>query len=256
MGAALKLKNHGLCLRKNAYTESSKEITLLYQLTFALDSFYKEPCTQEGKAPNNWNPIFLHYYYGVFDPYMVGSYSTNTLYNSGKGYPFKPWNDQNGLERTKLFLQEIKEKMESTKYHIELDLPNRFIGRMNGYEDYILSTHYVTTREMVTHKTIIIGFFHLATGTYKRYLIKDVKKLCKLLRVFNGDFRRLLGLTDKGPGYVFDFDPEYNKNLTKEELDKRILQLVSDASSIPVTNEHVLEMLKTLKKYKDNIYYL
>jgi len=246
-----RLKEHsGLDLRRTVY----KNIPLLFQITFALDGFYQEPSSQ-GTAPPTWNPIFLHYVYGIFDPYMRGFLHDKDP-NPGENGLYEPWNGVNGLERTKYFLNLVQRVMEEENYHIKEEPPEDVILVGDGYPDFIMSTHFITTREMITHKTIIIGFFHLKTRTYQRYLIKDVKKVCGLLRVFNGDFKRLLGISTKPiPHKRILYSKEYNKSLTKEELDKRLYQLISDASSIPITNEHILEMLKVLKKDKDNIYY-
>ncbi len=254
MGTLLQLKTSSLDLRKNVYRESIKEITPLLQLTFALYDFYNEPNFPDGIAPGRWNPIFLHTVYGIFDPYMVGSEIMNGVYNSHKSDVYGRWYRSNGIKRTRIFLNLVKKRVQECSYHIDFSIPQRNIKLgdhvfSTGYEEYIMSKHFICTREMITHKTIIIGFYHLATGTFKRYLIKDVKKLCKLLRVFNGDFIRLLGESNRKS----DIYKQYNVNITKDEFDKRVLQLVSDASSIPVTNEHILEMLKVLREFSSNV---
>lgn len=242
-----------LNLRENVYKESIKDITPLLQLKFALTSYYREPCSISGIAPKNWNPIFLHGIYDVFDPNMVSSINSNIMYNLCQSEVFEPWTGPNGLERTRIFLYMVREKMEEDSYHTNFNVPEDVIKDIrgcliqDGYEDYIMSLHYITTKEIVTRKSVIIGFYHIASGEYKRYLIKNIKKLCKLFRVYHGEFNRIFG---NPPLEKHDPNRIYNKNTTSEELDKKILQLVTDASAIPVTNKHILEMMKELKNPK------
>ncbi len=256
MGAALKLVTPDLDLRRDMY----KGISLLFQLTFALDGFYQEPYSINEKAPSNWNPIFLHYFYGILDPYMCGS---QIMCNPDESKLFEPWNNPNGIERTRLFLKEVACRMKETKYHINENIPNdvpdfcvtnQLIS--DKCAEYIMSTHFITTREVLTRDSIIIGFFHLQTSSFKRYLIKDVKKLCRVLRVFNGDFELLLGRSGKCKSIEYIYDLDYNKNTTKEEFDSKISKLIFDASSYRIKNEHVLLMLRELRGNKNNVYYL
>ena len=182
---ALLLKDVGFN-KINSKRDGYLDIPLVYQISYALSQFYDLPKNTLKPVPPEWNPVLIFYTAGLFDPNMMGPQGTITE------ELWEPWPDAIGVEKTKEYANSIKE----------------FIAKCDQYKDQkplyrgergwptILYNHFVLTREVITNKTIILGFYHLETGRFRRYLIKDVKKLCKVLRVTKGDFPRLLGKLD------------------------------------------------------------
>ena len=94
------------------------------------------------------------------------------------------------------------------------------------------------TREHAENQTII-GFFNLETGRYRRYLIKDIIEVCKILRKTGYDFARVFG---QAKDYVV-----YNNGVTQEEKEHQLKDLVSEVFD-EVTNEDVVTMLEFFKE--------
>lgn len=205
----------------NQQKQQYKNIPFVNQIFFALKDFYTIPLFSRNKPPNEWYPIFIHYSCGTFDPYMAGPY------NSGPRDPkhklFEPWTDCNGIEKT-------KQMIERTKYLLkERDYINK--PRYSSNE-YLLSTHFVITREYINSKDIVIGFFNMLDKAYKRFLIKDVNRLCKFLQI---DTQVIID------GQLFWLD-------NNSGLEKIINELITDAINIPIQNEHILEFLVAFRE--------
>ena len=219
----LKFKHQNLDLFNAKY----KDVSILEQIKYALTYFYSTPCHHKKETPKEWNPLFIHFSCGIFDPFRVGpqEYGKRNIDEL-----FEPWKDASGLARTRIFLNKTKKLMDERQYHKNKD--NAFIHQDINH---IMSLEFIITRELVSSNQDIIGFFHLKTKTFKRYFIKDVRKLCELLRFSNQDFTRIFGHSEEFKIYPQD--------MSKEEFNKTVSGLITDASDMKIQNEHILEML-------------
>lgn len=113
--------------------------------------------------------------------------------------------------------------------------------------DELVLNHFIITQEVLSKNSIVLGFFHTALHSYNRYKIKNIIKLCELLRVMRGDFSQILGKASPDDFKI------YNSNITKKRYLSEISSLISSASFIPIQNEHIFEMLKYFNIHGGNI---
>ena len=220
--------------KHNIFNDTYKDISIIEQINFALSGFYCTPCHHKKETPDEWNPLFLHFWFGGFDPYRISmcECSTEDLTDL-----FELRKNMSGLEATKEYLEDIKEIIGKDNHHTDIF---RAVSQTS-----ILSNHFIITKEPLTDNSEIIGFFHLETKTFRRYVIKDVKKLCELLRFSSHDFTKIFGYPEKTE--VFKHDT------SKEEFQKEFLNLVESAQHIEIENEHILEMLACFRDKKSNV---
>jgi len=104
--------------------------------------------------------------------------------------------------------------------------------------DELILNHFIVTQEVINENSIILGFFHLCTHVYNRYKIKDITRLCELLRVAQGDFSQILGKASPDDFKI------YNTNVNRKKYLSEISSLISNASFTPIQDTHILKMLK------------
>ena len=104
--------------------------------------------------------------------------------------------------------------------------------------DELILNHFIVTQEGINENSIILGFFQVVTHTYTRYKIKDIRKLCELLRVAQGDFSQILGKASPD-----DFSI-YNTHVDRKKYLSEISSLISNASFTPIQDVHILKMLE------------
>lgn len=199
---------------------------------FAITQFYPPDWlrvvpAQIKETPPEWNPVYIHYY-REFDPYMRGLDDVDQRSEE----LFTPWEGVNGLERARVYAEEVKNQIDSSDYFKKSILSIEF-----PYEclDSLLFRRFIFTREKVSYNSIILGFYHIAAGTYERYLIKDLKKYCRILRKSDGDFVKILG-SSKYPKRRFNIKSE-------EEKIKKSLPLIDNVTDTEIYNPCVAAMM-------------
>lgn len=223
----------------NILNNTYEGIPVLQQIKFALSNFYSTPCHNKKETPEQWNPIFLHYTCGIFDPTRVGP--SDYLKNGGVDALFQPWEGASGVQRTEMFLEKTKKMMDEQKYYDNSD------ALAKKTPEHTMSTHFIITREVIDDNTDILGFYHIESRKFKRYLIKDVRRLCELLRFSNHDFTRIFGYPESD-SYEF-----YNDNLSKEEFESEVSMVIENARNIDITDKNILTMLSYLRDTGDNV---
>ena len=225
----LKFKKRDL----NLFNDTYRGVSVLDQINFALSDFYSTPCSDKKEMPKEWNPIFIHYSCSIFDPYRIGTADYALKIKD----LYEPFQGASGVERTKIFLEQTKQLLSENAYHTE------DFG-LNHIEP-TMSCHFITTREPIDENKDIIGFYHIESKKYKRYLINDVRKLCELLRFSSYDFPRIFGHSDE-----FQY---YGRKLPKEEFQSRVSEFVEDASHIDIKDENILAMLSFFRDSDSNV---
>jgi hypothetical protein len=233
----------------NIFKYKYEGIYLTDMLTYALHKFYDRPANREGMTPpfSDYYPIYHYsaFICGTMDPKYISWEQTPVVEEM-----YKPWEDFGFPNRFEDTLYEIKKAV--------IEKPAFFYRKWNSFTsaldniDRILSTNIIITREKLTHKTIIIGFLDIKTGEFKRFLIKNVKKVCRALRTSEGDFSFLLGEPKSEHAYDWRLYPV----LDVKEYDELIKPYVFSAGNIPVTNKYILTILdifnttpRTIKTY-------
>ena len=197
----------------NSEIHTYKGITLFYQIHMALYYFYDSP---SGEINTKHNPVFLHRPCNLYTPAT--------------------------LEETRTIMNKIKKDMVSYEKIYDLNYEEK-------YWEAILLTNFIITRERLTSKVVVLGFYNIVDATYRRYLIKDIKRFCKLMRVLRGDYPKMLGYFKKGMKLRW-----YHKK-SKEDFYKQIYDSLIYMVHAPERNEHILEMMKVFGG-KNNVYSL
>jgi hypothetical protein len=205
----------------NIFSRTYRGVPLVQQLAIALERMYSLEASNLRRIPEEYNPVFFHYSTRQVDPLRIDPQDRE--YNA----PEKLWEPlkKDGMKKTRERLAVIKQ----------------FYDEHKNRADNPLDASCIITRE---HKgnQVTIGMFHLDGGRYERYFIRDLKKVCKLLRKTGYDFARVFGQAEK---LVF-----CNEGVSDEEIEKKLSGLVVEDHT-EITNEHILEIIRFFKP--DNV---
>jgi len=161
----------------------------------------------------------------------ITSSSWNTvLYN----HPVGPLDSMNKDKTCNEYLDKIKHAQNTTPLTSSTD---------------IFLHHFICTREYLSEKSIILGFFNIENCNYRRYLISDIKKLCRLFRVSDIDFPGIFGESSKKNKF-------YNIPHDKEVYHDKICKLVQPTSNIKIQHSYINKMIEYFNNNGCVVYYI
>lgn len=171
------------------------------QLRIALYEFYLDKMLAHKKsAPNKHTFTFPTHYDPVlialisFDPMYVGKNDCK-LFEYPEEMQWKEWPDCNRIEKLEKFIDLLYNSLLKNCRNTHKE-----IFPLYKRNEYIMLEHFIFVKEMISHNSIIIGFYHLASKTYRRYLIKDVGKVIKTLSQYKKEniiYKRLENMVNE-----------------------------------------------------------
>ncbi len=226
----------------NLWKEIYPGIDLCTEMHFALLQFYPSNSVLilshfSKLPPEEWNPIYFHYYNGEFDPYLMGQADTDCTSDK----LFTPWEGANGEERAGLYALYVKEQIDTSDYYKIRKLSPGM--KYNKSLDAVLSTRFIHTREKVSDNSIILGFYHIEPDIFERYLVKDLKQVCETFRFVDGDFVRILGASK----YPFK---TYNVEDSKDITVRKLYPLIENVTNSKIQDPCLEVMMNILRSKK------
>ena len=210
--------------KKNKFFQINYEgIAFRELLHSSLQYFYSIPFDEGIRAPLEWNPILIFGDMGIFDSYMMTG-SQSRQYTGNNNHVWKPWPSVNGIERTKLFLEDISSLISSsTKYKV-------------NYKPSKILQAFMYTKEKLSENEIILSILFLYDRSIKRIYIKNLKKTCMSLTNFSNVFPRVLGYSKE--------KFKMSNMFIKKERYHELFEFIEDGSNISIQDESVYEIYK------------
>lgn len=198
-------------------------------LEYALSNFYAVRSAGETRQPYEYNPIILFGVMSCFDPYMVEGMQACHISDT-EDYAWKPWPQVNGVERTEIFVKDSLGPLRG-KFKADINLDSKFIDFMEKQD--AIARNYTYLKEDISDTSIILTIVDNYDDSFKRIIIKDVKKVCKLLAKSAYHFPKIL------------ISASDYKN-TRAKKDKEVLDCIKDGLSIPVQDDNITLILKSI----------